>query len=277
MNIENNSFESLDLVKNADQDGGERKKNIFKKSTEKEPLISIITVVLNNEKYLQESIDSLKKQQYKNFEFIIIDGGSSDKTLEIIKKNENFIDYWCSKKDNGIYDAFNLGMKLSRGDYIGFLNSDDCYTGEALLILKKYILKYPEKDFIFGSVKKHWGILHGYKPYKIHWSWGFYSSHSTGFFIKKNSAKKIGLYNLKYKYSSDYDYFYRMIVKHKMDGIGTLKKELFGIFRRGGYSSSISFIDHFFEEIQIRIDNKQNKILILIIFIYKFLKNFKKF
>ena len=72
MNIENNSFESLDLVKNADQDGGERKKNIFKKSTEKEPLISIITVVLNNEKYLQESIDSLKKQQYKNFEFIVI-------------------------------------------------------------------------------------------------------------------------------------------------------------------------------------------------------------
>ena len=62
-----------------------------------------------------------------------------------------------------------------------------------------------------------------------------------------------------------------------MDGIGTLKKELFGIFRRGGYSSSISFIDHFFEEMQIRIDNKQNKILILIIFIYKFLKNFKKF
>tara|TARA_Y100000590_G_scaffold469449_1_gene657069 strand:+ start:348 stop:1181 length:834 start_codon:yes stop_codon:yes gene_type:complete len=277
MNIENNSFESLDLVKNADQDGGERKKNIFKKSTEKEPLISIITVVLNNEKYLQESIDSLKKQQYKNFEFIVIDGGSSDKTLEIIKKNEDFIDYWCSKKDKGIYDAFNLGMKLSRGDYIGFLNSDDCYTSEALIILKKYILKYPEKDFIFGSVKKHWGILHGYKPYKIHWSWGFYSSHSTGFFIKKNSAKKVGLYNLKYKYSSDYDYFYRMIVKHKMDGIGTLKKELFGIFRRGGYSSSISFIDHFFEEMQIRIDNKQNKILILIIFIYKFLKNFKKF
>ena len=277
MNIENNSFESLDLVKNADQDGGERKKNIFKKSTEKEPLISIITVVLNNEKYLQESIDSLKKQQYKNFEFIVIDGGSSDKTLEIIKKNEDFIDYWCSKNDKGIYDAFNLGMKLSRGDYIGFLNSDDCYTSEALIILKKYILKYPEKDFIFGSVKKHWGILHGYKPYKIHWSWGFYSSHSTGFFIKKNSAKKVGLYNLKYKYSSDYDYFYRMIVKHKMDGIGTLKKELFGIFRRGGYSSSISFIDHFFEEMQIRIDNKQNKILILIIFIYKFLKNFKKF
>jgi len=118
--------------------------------------------------------------------------------------------------------------------------------------------------------------LYGYKPYKIHWSWGFYSSHSTGFFIKRDSAKKVGLYNLKYKYSSDYDFFYRMIVKKSMQGVGTKKDEVFGIFRRGGFSSRVDFISHFFEEIQIRIDNQQNKILILIIFIYKFLKNFKK-
>ena len=70
--------------------------------------------------------------------------------------------------------------------------------------------------------KKHWGILYGYKPYKIFWSWGFYSSHSTGF-IKTNSAKKVGLYNLKYKYSADYDYFFRMIVKNKLKGVGTKK------------------------------------------------------
>ena len=68
-----------------------------------------------------------------------------------------------------------------------------------------------------------------------------------------------------------------MIVKHKMKGVATNKDELFGIFRRGGFSSQVQFIDHFFEEIKIRIDNKQNKLLILLIFIYKFLKNFKKF
>ena len=258
-------------------DGGLRKKGIFKKSEANKPLISVITAVYNSEKYLRESIESLHNQKYTNYEHIIIDGGSTDGSIKIIKEYEDKIDYWSSKKDKGIYDAFNIGMQLSKGDYIGFLNSDDKYTEEALSLLHKYVLKFPKKDFIFGSVKKHWGVLHGYKPYKIKWSWGFYSSHSTGFFIKKDSAKKVGFYNLKYKYSSDYDYFYRMIVKHKMDGIGTLKKELFGIFRRGGYSSSISFIDHFFEEMQIRIDNKQNKILILIIFIYKFLKNFKKF
>ena len=118
--------------------------------------------------------------------------------------------------------------------------------------------------------------MHGYKPYKIFWSWGFYSSHSTGFFIKTNSAKKVGLYNLRYKYSADYDYFFRMIVKNKLKGVGTKKSELFGIFRRGGFSSTIKFRDHFFEEISIRLDNNQNKLLVLFIFIYKYLKNLQK-
>ena len=123
---------------------------------------------------------------------------------------------------------------------------------------------------IFGD------ILYGYKPWKINWSWGFYSSHSTGFFIKTSSAQKVGLYNLKYKYSSDYDYFYRMIVKEKMAGVGTKKDELFGIFRRGGFSSKIRFLDHFYEEIKIRIDNKQNLLLVLFIFIFKYLKHLNK-
>ena len=147
---------------------------------------------------------------------------------------------------------------------------------KALEILKKYILEYPKVDFFFGAVKKHWGTLYGYKPYKIYWSWGFYSSHSTGFFIKSQAAKKVGLYNLKYKYSSDYDYFFRMIVKNKLKGIGTKKNEVFGNFRRGGYSSKTKFLDHFMEEIKIRVDNRQNKLLILLIFIYKYLKNISK-
>ena len=99
-----------------------------------------------------------------------------------------------------IYDAFNKGMIVSKGEFIGFINSDDIYKKDALSIISNYIRKNKATDFIFGSVKKHWGILHGYKPHKIKYSWGFYSSHSTGFFIKRKAAEKVGFYNIKYKY-----------------------------------------------------------------------------
>ena len=257
--------------------GGLREKNLFKKNIIDQPLISVISPVLNNDKYIQECLNSLHNQAYLNYEHIIIDGGSNDKTLDIIKKNEKKIDFWVSEKDQGIYDAFNKGMNFAKGSIIGFLNSDDCYYSNQTL---NYVVKAFEEnkniDFIFGPVKKHWGLLYGYKPWKIHFSWGFYSSHSTGFFIKLDSAKKVGLYNLKYKYSSDYDYFFRMIVKEKLKGIGTDKKKIFGVFRRGGFSSKIRFIDHFKEEIQIRLDNKQNKFLVFMIIVYKSIRHIKK-
>ena len=188
------------------------------------PLISIITVVLNNDSHIQKTLDSIFNQKYSNYELIIIDGGSTDGTLKIIKKNKKKIDKWISEKDKGIYDAFNKGMDLAEGDYIGFVNSDDILLPNALKILAKYIAKYPESDFFFGAVRKHWGVLYGYRAWKIKFSWGFYSSHSTGFFIKLKSAKIVGKYNLKYKYSSDYDYFYRMIVKKKNERIWNKKR-----------------------------------------------------
>tara|TARA_B110000977_G_C11068495_1_gene488697 strand:+ start:626 stop:1387 length:762 start_codon:yes stop_codon:yes gene_type:complete len=241
------------------------------------PKISIITPTFNSAKYLSKTLESIILQKYKNYELIVIDGGSTDNTLEIIKEYENHISYCVSKKDKGIYDAFNKGVKIAKGKYIVIVNSDDVLTKNAFNILNKYDTKYPTIDFFFGAVKKHWGVLYGYNKKKINYSWGFYSSHSTGFFIKNKSAKKIGLYNLKYKYHADYDYFYRMIVHHKMHGVGSKKNEVVGIFRRGGFSSQISFKKKFYEELRIRFDNKQNLILISIIAIYKFLKNFRNF
>jgi glycosyltransferase involved in cell wall biosynthesis len=206
------------------------------------PLISIITVCLNSEKTITDTIDSIINQKYKNIEFIIVDGNSNDRTLSIIDKYSKYISKVVSESDKSIYDAFNKGLKMASGHLIGFVNSDDVLTPEALEILVKYYNNYPNKDFFFGAVKKHWGVLYGYKPWKIKFTWGFYSSHSTGFFIKKDAAKIVGSYNTKYKYSADYDYFYRMIVKHKLKGIGTKKNELFGIFARGGFSSKINFL-----------------------------------
>ncbi len=247
----------------------------FKKN-KKIPLFSIITVVFNGEKHLEKCIKSVLKQKIKDIEYIIIDGKSSDNTIKIIKKYKAKINIIVSEKDRGIYDAFNKGISLSSGKFIGIVNSDDILTYKSLSIIKKYINKQ-DFDFIFGSVKKHWGILHGYRPEKIGYSWGFYSSHSTGFFIKNESAKKIGKYNLKYKYHADYDYFYRMIVKNKMHGISTKKHEITGIFRRGGFSSKIPYRKLFYEEIKIRLDNGQNIIFLIFLIFFKLIKNLNKF
>ena len=241
-----------------------------------DPLITIITVVLNDENNIEKTIQSVLGQKYKNIQYIIIDGNSKDKTKNLINKYIDDIDVFISENDKGIYDAFNKGLQRSKGELIGFVNSGDILTYDSLEILFRYFKKFKDKDFFFGAVKKHWGILYGYKRWKINYTWGFYSSHSTGFFIKKDAAKIVGEYNLKYKYSSDYDYFYRMIVKHKLRGIGTKKNELFGIFQRGGFSSNVNFYDHLVECTKIRLDNKQNKIMVLITIIIKYLFNLKR-
>ena len=114
-------FKNIDFAENVVEHGGVRIKKIFKESKKDNPLITIITTVLNGDKYLEESIESLHNQNYSNIEHIIIDAGSEDNSLNIIKKYDDKIDYWCQKKDKGIYDGFNLGMRLAKGDYIGFL------------------------------------------------------------------------------------------------------------------------------------------------------------
>lgn len=240
------------------------------------PLVSIITVCLNSEKTIEETILSVINQTYKNVEYIVIDGESEDRTKEIINKYKNNISKYISEKDEGLYYAFNKGIKLVNGKIFGYVNSDDILLPNAIETLVRYYNAYPNIDFIFGSVKKHWGILHGYRPWRISWSWFFYSSHSTGFFIKTSSAKQLGYYNTKYKYCSDLDYFYKAIVKYKLKGMGTKRSEIFGVFRRGGLSSRVSILSLISEKAKIRIDNQQNKILVLIIFIFDFLINIKK-
>ena len=257
--------------------GGSMKKRLLKKDKKNQPLITIITVVLNNRRFLQKTIDSVLNQSYKNYEFIVIDGKSTDGTVNILQKNNSKIDFWISEKDKGIYDAMNKGMRMSRGSIIVILNSDDIFYKNALKIAVKYFNQNKFIDFLFGSVKKY-KLLYGYKPWKIKWSFGFYSTHSIGFFIKKNSQKKVGFYNTKYKYSSDYDFFYRMIVKYKLIGMATKKNEIFGKFRRGGISSKLSNNAFLKEIYQVRVDNGQNKIFVIFLLFLKYIRfNLKKF
>ena len=236
---------------------------------------SIITVVLNAKKDLEQTINSLRRQNFKDFEYIVIDGGSSDGTKNVILQNLDIIDKWVSEEDKGIYDAMNKGVKFAKGKYIGILNSGDTYNENGLEIIFQYLNK-DNYDFIFGSVLKK-VLRHGYRKYRILWNFDFYSSHSAGFFIKNEAQTKIGNYNLKYKISSDFDFFYRMIVKEKMRGIATKKNEIVGNFKSGtSYSSKFSFLEHLNEETIIRLDNKQNLFFVFLVFSLHYFKNFKK-
>jgi len=246
---------------------GLRKKNIYKKNSDLSPLISIITVVYNGKK-LNKTIKSVLNQNYQNIEYIIINGGNSIKDKKIIKKYQNKIDLCINEKDEGIYDAMNKGIKVSTGKYIGFLNCDDFYYKNSINILVKYIRRFPNADFIFGSVKKK-KINHSFHPKKIKWKFNIYPAHSVGFFIKSSAQKKIGFYNTIFKYSADYDLIYRMIVKHGLKGISTKPKEVLGSFEPGGFSSKTSFYLQSVEEIKIRFHNKQNLFFVLLILIKK--------
>ena len=236
--------------------------------------ISIITVVKNNDKSIKRCIESIQNQSFKNIQHIIIDGNSSDNTLSIINKYKDKISIILSEEDDGIWDAMNKGIDLARGDIIGFLNADDFYYENALETVDKYF-KNNEIDFLFGSVQKY-KLLYGFNPSIIKWSFGFYTSHSVGFFIKTQKHKEIGYYNKKYL-SADLDFFYKMIVDSKLKGISTKKSEILGKFDKGGFSSKINYIDHLLDLNQIRLDNNQSWVFVNILFLLKIIKKPIKF
>ena len=237
-------------------------------------LISIITVVKDQEDTIEKCIKSVLNQNYKNIEYIVIDGNSSDKTMSIINKYKDKISVVLSENDKGIWDAMNKGIKLAKGEIIGFLNSDDYYYENSLQTVNDYFNKY-DIDFLFGTVKKY-KIMHGFNPNIIKWSFGFYTSHSIGFFIKTEKHREIGLYNIKYL-SADLDFFYKMIIQHKLKGLATKKGEVLGEFKQGGFSSKINYVDHLRDLNKIRIDNNQNKFFVLFLYFFKILKKPIKF
>ena len=193
--------------------GGLRTKGYLKKSYEGKPLISIITVVFNGEQHLEETIQSVINQTYENVEYIIIDGGSSDGTLDIIKKYEDKIDYWVSEKDEGISDAFNKGIKISQGELIGLLNSDDWYEVDAIssivCSLKRNMLN--QKIILYGDLffpEKN-KIQKGdqYFFFKILFIMPLLNHPSC--FVTRATYKQVGLFNIKLKLAMDFDFLRR--------------------------------------------------------------------
>lgn len=205
--------------------------------------ISIITVVFNNETYIQDCIDSIKSQVFNNIEYIIIDGGSTDRTIEIIKNNLDSINLFISEPDNGLYDAMNKGIKFATGDVIGILNSDDLYFDESILSnIADCFIKNPNLDLIYGDlvyVKQNdvSKIVRYWKSGKYHrnyFEYGSVPAHPT-LFIAKRIYDEIDLFNLDYKLASDYEFMLKLFKKRSYNFLYLNK--IFVKMRLGGVTS----------------------------------------
>ena len=189
----------------------------------KNPKISIITVAFNSVKTIQDTIESILLQDYKNIEYIIIDAGSSDGTVEIIKSFGDKITYFISESDHGIYDGMNKGIKAASGDLIGILNSDDFYPNNFILsnVAKTFVNN--QCDAIYGDLV----YVRDYNKNKIvrYWQAGDYSAlkikngwmlpHPT-FFVKKSIYDRFGLYNTELKSAADYEMILKLLYKQNI-------------------------------------------------------------
>ncbi|MCM8781925.1 MAG: glycosyltransferase [Candidatus Omnitrophica bacterium] len=185
--------------------------------------VSIITVVLNRASTISYCIESILAQRYPDIEYIIIDGGSKDGTVEIINKYKEKISKFISDKDEGIYYAMNKGIRMASGDIIGFLNSDDFYINERVIerIVKEFQQKKVESvyaDLIIVSRNDINRIVRYYdssifNPKKF--AFGWMPAHPT-FFVKRKIYEKFGLFKTDYKIAADFELVARFLWKYRI-------------------------------------------------------------
>jgi glycosyltransferase involved in cell wall biosynthesis len=236
------------------------------------PLISIITPVLNDAIFLQQTIQSVINQDYSKIEYIIIDGGSTDKTIDIIKKYEHQIDFWISEKDGGIYDAMNKGIFRCRGDYFAILNSGDFYADiHVISNIANILKKCPQRDFIFSDayiIKKTFSNDIIYFDGDIRKIRKFNSIPHPSLFCKTDIFKFLGGFDTCYKVAADYDYVLKLIA------LGLTWEKLSAplvYIRQGGFS--FLNIKSANEVFRIKKKNKQPFVLIY----FQYLMNFSYF
>lgn len=180
------------------------------------PLFSIVTVAFNSVSTIEDTIISLLSQSFHDYEYILIDGGSTDGTVEIIRKYENRISFWCSEKDAGIYHAMNKGLTHCNGRFVAMLNSDDWYEPNTLELAAKLIEKNPHADLICGAVQ-FW--RDGKKDLCCQSTLDGFSRSMTVFhpttFIANDAHKQLGNYSLKFRLASDYDMLLRLWLAKK--------------------------------------------------------------
>ncbi len=182
------------------------------------PTISIITVVKNNKEFVEDAINSVLTQSYPYIEYIVVDGGSTDSTLDIIKKYDAKISKWISESDSGIYDALNKGINLSTGDIIGFLHSDDIFADDKVIekIADRFTLANVDavySDLVYVSKRNINKIIRYWKAGKFSENslkYGWMPPHPT-LFIRRSLYEKFGLFDTGLKIASDYDMVLRLL------------------------------------------------------------------
>ena len=204
-------------------EGGLRTQGAQKQSTPEKPLISVITVVFNGAETLRDTIESVAMQSYENVEYIVLDGGSTDGTVEILQQYNHQLAYWRSEKDGGIYDAMNKGIDLATGDYIGMLNADDLFADKDVLqnIVDKF--QQTSADAVFSclnivaqqNVQK---IIRKYRVAKLNSTLlriGVMPAHPT-FYCKKSCYQQAGFYKTDYKIAADFEMLARLCLKQQI-------------------------------------------------------------
>ncbi|MEA5141176.1 glycosyltransferase family 2 protein [Arcicella rigui] len=176
--------------------------------------LSIITINFNNKIGLRKTIESVISQTFNDFEYIIIDGGSSDESVEVIIENKNKINYWVSEKDNGVYHAMNKGIALANGKYLLFLNSGDFLYDST--VLEKIFMNEHKADFLCGrcAISRKGEVIHITNPPEIHTFQTYFkgSINHQSTFIKKEMFLRFGLYREDFRYNSDWEFWIRTII-----------------------------------------------------------------
>ncbi len=211
------------------------------------PKISIITVVWNNAKTIKDAIDSVLSQTYENIEYIIVDGASTDGTVEIVQNYGDKITKFISEKDKGLYDAMNKGIAQATGDIVGILNSDDFYIDEFVIerVLKEIENKKVDSifaDLVFVKPENIDKTVRYYDSSKCmpeYFQYALYPAHPT-FFVKKWVYDKYGVFKTDYKIGADFDIMARFLYTNKIS-YSYIKKPIIKM-RVGGVSTSFSSI-----------------------------------
>ncbi len=213
----------------------------------------------NQGHFIEESILSVIKQNYPNLEFFIFDGGSTDSTVEIIKKYEDKIDYWVSEKDNGQSDAINKGFKKATGEIVNWICSDDILLPGSLFAVSNYFNKYREYDVIFGnsySINGNGNLLRKNKKFnfssKALWA-GFGLITQPAAFQRKSVIDKVGLLDEELEYCMDFDWYLRMDLQNlKFKYVN----EFLCKFRYHNQSKSVAGRNYGRETIDFLVDEK---------------------